>query len=256
VTTDNTDITADLDQDQSQLDAAQGGSQESQAAPGVGETNEIQAIRQLADQVTALRKDVKDSQSKFDKGLNSFRARQDEADRRALEAQRKQEEQVIQQYVETIPEEYKAQFEELDRRRRQAEEQLYQVQNQGNAQSEEEQAYWARIQGYVKNMGIDPQTPGIDYAAWSDPSLTEDQKAERFFQSIGRINKNGTEPQPTPSTTSGDSSEVQSPPTGGNPSGGGSNNLRTERQITDAYLNDTITHSDYKKRLAALGRRI
>ena len=258
MTTDNTDITADLDQDQSQLDAAQGGSQESQAAPGVGETNEIQALRQLADQVTELRKDVKDSQSKFDKGLNSFRARQDEAEKRAREQSMQQYQSQVDRLVETLPEDYREQVQYLANRNKELEEFRMQVETQNPQQSAEvpedaaAQSQWEEIYSIPRDMGIDPESPGIDYAAFTDPGLNPTDRRTRFFKSLKTIMGNGTQPEPAPDSTP----EVQSPPTGGTPTGGGSNNLRTERQISDAYLNDTITYSDYKKRLAETGRRI
>ena len=102
-------------------------------------------------------------------------------------------------------------------------------------------------------MGIDPQTPGIDYAAFTDEGLTEGQRRDRFFASIKTVmSGNTTSGTPaTPQTTE----QVQSPPTGGTPTSGSASNLRSEEQIQRAYIEGKLTKEQYQQRLTEVGQR-
>ena len=105
-------------------------------------------------------------------------------------------------------------------------------------------------------MGIDPQTPGIDYQAFTDPGLTEEQRRDRFFTSIKTVMAAPTAPAPTPDAQEGrPQQDVQNPPTGGTPAGGVSGSLRSIEQIERAYIEDKLPFDEYKKRLAEAGQR-
>ena len=106
-------------------------------------------------------------------------------------------------------------------------------------------------------MGLDPQSEGIDYAAFTDPGLNDTQRRERFFTSIKTVmtGNNQTQAPPPAAPQNQSQPEVQNPPTGGTPAGGVSGNMRSVADLERAYISDGISFDDYKKRLAELGQR-
>ena len=106
MTTENTDITSELDQDQAQLDAVQEGTPQT-ANPM---TEELRALRGLVERQNQMienqNRQVAGLQSKVDKGLNGMR---DQYEQGAMQ----QRQQAMQQYAQQVPEEYRAGFEYL-----------------------------------------------------------------------------------------------------------------------------------------------
>ena len=100
---------------------------------------------------------------------------------------------------------------------------------------------------------MDPQTEGIDYAAFTDPNLSEGQRRDRFFQSIKTVMSTGTAPTADGQRTEQPSRGVQNPPTSGTPAGGVSGSFRTEEQIQRAYIEGKLSKDEYTKRLAEAG---
>lgn len=240
MTQENIEEQSVLDQDQAQLDAVQEETTP-QAAPTDAVTKELQALREdFSRQVAGL-------QSKVDKGLNAIR--------RDTEVQaRQQQETAMKQYMEQLPEEYREGFEMLANQNRQYQQQISQMQNGNEPESTQEvSSEWEQIYAIPRSMGLDPQTPGLDYAAFTDAGLTEGQRRDRFFASIKTVMSGNTTPETpaTPQTTE----QVQSPPTGGTPTSGSASNLRSEEQIQRAYIEGKLTKEQYQQRLTEVGQR-
>jgi membrane-associated HD superfamily phosphohydrolase len=239
VTQENVEEQSVLDQDQAQLDAVQEETTP-QTAPTDAVTKELQALREdFSRQVAGL-------QSKVDKGLNAIR-------RDTEEQARQQQEAAMKQYMEQLPEEYREGFEMLANQNRQYQQQLSQIQNGNEPEQPQVSSEWDQIYAIPRSMGLDPQTPGIDYAAFTDAGLTEDQRRDRFFASIKTVMNSNTQTETpaTPQTTE----QVQSPPTSGTPTSGSPSNLRSEEQIQRAYIEGKLTKEEYQQRLTQVGQR-
>ena len=240
MTQENVEEQSVLDQDQAQLDAVQEETTP-QTAPTDAVTKELQALREdFSRQVAGL-------QSKVDKGLNAIRR---DTEEKAL----REQETAMRQYLEQVPEEHREAFQMLANQNSQYQKQISQLQN-GDVpeQTQEVSSEWEQIYAIPKSMGLDPQTPGIDYAAFTDAGLTEGQRRDRFFASIKTVMSGNTtsETPATPQTTE----QVQSPPTGGTPTSGSASNLRSEEQIQRAYIEGKLTKEQYQQRLTEVGQR-
>ena len=246
MTTENTDITSALDQDQAQLDAVQEAPQSQTDTNPV--TEELRAMREdFSRQVAGL-------QSKVDRGLNAIR--------RDTETQvRQQQEQAAQQYIESMPEEYRPGVEQMLQANKAFHEENQKLRDQvdgGEQQPKqpEQQAPngWQQVYDIATSLGVDPKTPGIDYAAFTDPGLSESQRRDRYFASLkplmGATNQAPTiqaQEQPTPNG-------VQSPPTAGTPSNGASSNMRSVEQVQSAYIEGKLSKEEYTDQLSKLGQ--
>ena len=239
MTQENVEEQSVLDQDQAQLDAVQEETTP-QTTPTDAVTKELQALREeMSRQVAGL-------QSKVDKGLNAIR--------RDTETQaRQQQEAAIQQYLEQVPEEHRETFRAIANQNLEYREQLSKVETSTTPEEPQVSSEWDQIYAIPRSMGLDPQTPGIDYAAFTDDGLTEGQRRDRFFASIKTVMSSNaqTETPATPQTTE----QVQSPPTGGTPTSGSASNLRSEEQIQRAYIEGKLTKEQYQQRLTEVGQR-
>ena len=239
MTQENVEEQSVLDQDQAQLDAVQEETTP-QTTPTDAVTKELQALREeMSRQVAGL-------QSKVDKGLNAIR--------RDTETQaRQQQEAAIQQYLEQVPEEHRETFRAIANQNLEYREQLSKVETSTTPEEPQVSSEWDQIYAIPRSMGLDPQTPGIDYAAFTDDGLTEGQRRDRFFASIKTVMSSNaqTETPATPQTTE----QVQSPPTSGTPTSGSPSNLRSEEQSQRAYIEGKLTKEEYQQRLTQVGQR-
>ena len=239
MTQENVEEQSVLDQDQAQLDAVQEETTP-QTAPTDAVTKELQALREeMSRQVAGL-------QSKVDKGLNAIR--------RDTETQaRQQQEAAIQQYLEQVPEEHRETFRAIANQNLEYREQLSKVETSTTPEESQVSSEWDQIYAIPRSMGLDPQTPGIDYAAFTDAGLTEGQRRDRFFASIKTVMSSNTQTETpaTPQTTE----QVQSPPTSGTPTSSSPSNLRSEEQIQRAYIEGKLTKEEYQQRLTQVGQR-
>ena len=239
MTQENVEEQSVLDQDQAQLDAVQEETTP-QTTPTDAVTKELQALREeMSRQVAGL-------QSKVDKGLNAIR--------RDTETQaRQQQEAAIQQYLEQVPEEHRETFRAIANQNLEYREQLSKVETSTTPEEPQVSSEWDQIYAIPRSMGLDPQTPGIDYAAFTDDGLTEGQRRDRFFASIKTVMSSNTQTDTpaTPQTTE----QVQSPPTSGTPTSGSPSNLRSEEQIQRAYIEGKLTKEQYQQRLTEVGQR-
>ena len=239
MTQENVEEQSVLDQDQAQLDAVQE-EPASQTTPTDAVTKELQALREdFSRQVAGL-------QSKVDKGLNAIR-------RDTEEQAKQQQEAAIQQYLEQVPEEHRETFRAIANQNMQYREQISKLENGTTPEEPQVSSEWDQIYAIPRSMGLDPQTPGIDYAAFTDDGLTEGQRRDRFFASIKTVMSSNTQTDTpaTPQTTE----QVQSPPTSGTPTSGSPSNLRSEEQIQRAYIEGKLTKEEYQQRLTQVGQR-
>ena len=248
MTTENTDFTSGLDQDQAQLDAVQEGTPQT-ADPM---TEELRTLRQVVENQNKMienqNRQVAGWQSKVDRGLNGMREQYQQG---AMQ----QRYQAMQQYAQQVPEEYRAGFEYLMNENAQLQQQQVQSQTaEPQAETQDASSEWEQIYAIARSMGVDPQTPGIDYQAFTDPGLSEGQRRDRFFSSLRTVMASPTPQATTPEPTQTEQPQVQSPPQAGTPANGVSNNMRTVEQIERAYIEDKLSFEDYKKRLSEAGQ--
>ncbi len=93
--------------------------------------------------------------------------------------------------------------------------QQQQVQSQTaepQAETQDASSEWEQIYAIARSMGVDPQTPGIDYQAFTDPGLSEGQRRDRFFSSLRTVMASPTPQATTPEPTQTEQPQVQSPP--------------------------------------------
>ena len=244
MTTENTEVTSALDSDQAQLDAVQ-------EAPTPQTTTDqpmTEELRALREEFVKSQQMIAGLQSKVDRGLNAIR-------KDTEEATRAQQQRAVQQYLEQVPEEHRAAFQALANQNLQYQQQLSEQQYGDPAveQQPEVSGEWEQIYAIPRSMGIDPQTEGIDYAAFTDPGLSEGQRRDRFFQSIKTVMSTGTTPPVDAQRKEQPSQAIQNQPTSGTPAGGVSGSLRTEEQIQRAYIEGKLSKDEYTKRLAEAG---
>ena len=246
MTTENTDFTSGLDQDQAELDAVQEGTP--QTADPV--TEELRALKGLVQDLrTSTERQVAGLQSKVDRGLNGMREQYEQG---AMQ----QRQQAMQEYAQQVPEEYRAGFEYLMNENAQLQHQRMQSQAaQPEAETQSASSEWEQIYAIARSMGVDPQTPGIDYQAFTDPGLNEGQRRDRFFASLRTVMASPTPQATTPEPTQIQQPEVQNPPQAGTPANGVSTNLRSVDQIQRAYIEGKLATEDYTKRLSEAGQQ-
>ena len=248
MTTENIDNTSALDQDQAQLDAVQENPGSQTDSNPV--TDEIRALRNL---IEDQNRQVAGLQSKIDKGLNGIR-------RDSEDAVRKQQEQQAYAYMQSLPEEHQAAFGQMLQANQAYYQQNAELRDQlagdnGTQQAQPEvSSEWEQVYAIPRSLGIDPQTQGIDYAAFTEPGLNESQRRDRFFASLkplmGATNQApATQTQQQPALNG-----VQSPPTGGTPSNGASSNMRSVEQVQTAYIEGKLSKEEYTDQLNKLGQ--
>ena len=248
MTTENIDETSALDQDQAQLDAVQE-DPGSQTAPS-STTDEIRALRNL---IEDQNRQVAGLQSKIDKGLNGIR-------RDSEDTVRKQQEQQAYAYMQTLPEEHQAAFGQMLQANQAYYQQNADLRDQltggnGTQQAQPEvSSEWEEVYAIPRSLGIDPQTQGIDYAAFTEPGLNDTQRRDRFFASLKPLMGATNQAPATQTQQQPASNEVQSPPTSGTPSNGASSNLRSVEQVQNAYLDNKLTNDEYRTELNKLGQ--
>ena len=255
MTTENIDNTSALDQDQAQLDAVQ---EDPNPQTDSSSTGELRALRDLVENQNKMienqNRQVAGLQSKIDTGLNGIR-------RDSEEAVRKQQEQQAYAYMQSLPEEHQAAFGQMLQANQAYYQQNSQLRDQLSGQVDNTQqaqpeatSEWEQVYAIPRSLGIDPQTQGIDYAAFTEPGLNESQRRDRFFASLkplmGATNQapaTQAQQQPAPG-------QVQSPPAGGTPSNGASSNMRSIEQVQTAYIEGKLSKEEYTDQLNKLGQ--
>mgnify|MGYP003652434674 FL=1 len=249
MTTENIDNTSALDQDQAQLDAVQEAPQPQTDSSPV--TEEIRALRDL---IESQNRQVAGLQSKIDKGLNGIR-------RDSEDTVRKQQEQQAYAYMQTLPEEHQGAFNQMLQANQAYYQQNSQLRDQLSGQVDNTQqaqpeasSEWEQIYAIPRSLGIDPQTQGIDYEAFTEPGLNESQRRDRFFASLKPLMGATNQAPATQTQQQPASNGVQSPPTGGTPSNGASSNMRSVEQVQTAYIEGKLSKEEYTDQLNKLGQ--
>ena len=254
MTTENIDNTSALDQDQAQLDAVQEdpGSQTDSSSTG-----ELRALRELIENQNKMienqNRQVAGLQSKIDTGLNGIR-------RDREESVRKQQEQQAYAYMQSLPEEHQAAFGQMLQANQAYYQQNAELRDQlagdnGTQQAQPEvSSEWDQEYAIPRSLGIDPQTHGIDYAAFTDPGLSETQRSDRFFARLRPLMGAPNQAPQSQTQQIPPQEQVQSPPATGTPSGGASSNMRTVEQVQSAYIEGKLSKEEYTDQLNKLGQ--
>ncbi len=245
MTTENTDMTSAIDQDQAQLDSVQ---EETPQADPV--TEELQQIRKLVENQNSQ---IAGLQSKQDRALN--RIRMDER-----EKQRQQQDMQMQQFLQTLPEEQRQAVASMysanrayDQENEQLREQIGTNQEVGqDPQPSQENSQWEQVYAMARGLGVDPNHPNIDYDAFTELNLTDDQRRDRFLKSIGNILTATNQATNNPIQES--TSQIQSPPAGGTPASGASSNMRSLDQVQSAYIEGKLSKQEYQDQLNRFGQ--
>ena len=248
MTTDNTDMTSAIDQDQAQLDSVQEGSPQTEDSPLTGE------LRQLKELVENQNRQIAGLQSKQDRALNAIR-------RDAEDSARRQSEQAAQRYIQDLPEEHQGAFNSMlqanqayhQENQRLREQQEVGQDPQEQVQYAQPQDEWDQVYAIPRSLGIDPQSPGIDYKAFTDPGLDETQRRDRFFASLKPL-MGATNQASTGQASQASTSQIQSPPTSGTPASGASSYMRSLDQVQAAYIEGRLSKQEYQDQLNRFGQ--
>ncbi|KKK47607.1 hypothetical protein LCGC14_3153480, partial [marine sediment metagenome] len=108
---------------------------------------------------------------------------------------------------------------------------------------------WDRVRAIAQGMGVDPQDKRIDYAAFTDPNVPDDERRTRFLGSLRTIIAAAPA---TPAAT------VTQPTQTGNPpvetaAASRSNGYRNVDGVRDAYMADRIDLPEYTRLLVNYG---
>lgn len=121
-----------------------------------------------------------------------------------------------------------------------------------NAQLDEQAAAqaWEQVYGIVEAMGLQRDTPGIDYAALTDSALDDTARRVRFLGSLRQaLVKTPAPSAPAKTTTAG----TVNPPV--EPVPRGTAGYRNTDQVMDAYLAGQISIEQAKQHFAAHGQQ-
>jgi hypothetical protein len=173
-------------------------------------------------------------QSKIDKGLNAIR-RDTEAQQRAV---------TFEKLLADVPHE-----------NQEAMRALWQQQAQTTGQPPELQGdEREEAQRFARNAGANPSDTRIDYNSLIDPSLTVDQRQEKFIASVFASK---APPQAIPATAQPAAQAVQAVQAAGNPpiegAKGTGAGLNSPDALRDAFIADRIDYTTFKERMTSLG---
>ena len=224
----------ELDSAQASLDLGQGGNAASQYAT-VEQFQELQKL--IISQTGGL-------QSKIDTGLNAIR--RDAETKVAGEAARVRD-QSFMQMVEELPydqqQTMRALWEQQKQQALPADPSGLSVQERADAEM------------FVRNSGVDPADTRINYATLIDPSLTVDQRQQRFIDSVFTLRASPQQAAAAPVEPNAQQRVAdQSPPIEGNAGTGAG--LTNADAVRDAYISGRLDQATYIQRMAALGQPV
>jgi hypothetical protein len=196
-------------------------------------------IGQISGQVGGLH-------SGFNKALDTMRRETNDA--RLQDAQMAMT-QEFQRYVDDLPEEQRTGAKSLWERQVQMNQHSVQQATQPVTQQPAQTSVMREVEDWVRDFGLDPKDPNIDYGALTDPNIPDGQRRSRFASSLGKAVA-ATVPQRTPA-----SPRAPSPPT---ESEGvkASASLGSMEEVSDAYLKGNLGHEEYRTRMASYGQSV
>jgi hypothetical protein len=240
-----------ISQDQAALDAEQGGI----AAPDyVSREDFVRMQSTYQQQIAGL-------QSKVDTGLNAIRRDTQVAAEERINAEKARvREEYYGSLREISPEQEQAQrrhddyMDGLERERAKVTAQPTPAPVETQAAPANDQAAWEQIFGMVRDFGVDPNDPRVDYRALVDQNLTEASRRQRFMQSVrAAVTPAASAAAPTPQKPNGAAPHIVTPPVEGAPQRGGG--YRNADDVHDAFISgNIIDREQYKAALAKFGQ--
>jgi hypothetical protein len=227
----------EVDADQSSLDAEQGGN----AAPQYATKEEIESLRALIVAQTG------GLQSKIDTGLNAIR--RDSEVRVAAQAASMRE-QTFNEILQDLPESQASAMKLLWEQQQASMQPAPEQPAPGSLTSQERE----EAERFARNAGVDPSDTRIDYASLIDPSISVDERQQKFIGSIFATKTPAAPATPSASDAKASTPETQNPPV--ETQSGTGNGLNNVDAVRDAFVSDRIDLETYKSRMAALGQPV
>ena len=205
--------------------------------------NEISELKAKVDKLTNANEryenQISGLQSKIDKGLNSIRQQEKQKAEANL--------QKLKEDFENLDESYKPyaktaiQAEESRLQREFADESVIQSNPVSTAEQERKEI--------VRDMGVDPNTPGIDYSILDNQNLSLSERRQKFFTNV--LEKKAESKVQAP-TAPVETKPADSPPVDGSPA----KSTGIPKNITElhqAYASNKITREDYLAQKQRMG---
>ena len=208
------------------------------AAPQYLTVEQVQTM--LSNQQRAFERQISGVTSKIDTGLNAIRRDTQTWAQQQIQVQTQQQRQA---WLAGLSEEQRAVAEpliaEIDKARQPAQEVAPEPQADTLASQPDP---WAKVYDLVEDFGLKRDMPGIDYAAFTDPGLTDRQRQQRFAGSLGTLKGTSVSPSPAPAAPRAPAS----PPPPESPRGGVGGYASMET-LRDAYITGKVTVQDYRQ---------
>jgi hypothetical protein len=238
-----------VSQDQVALDAEQG----AEATPAYISRDDHVAV--LAD-LTHLRRELSGLQGKQDRALNSIRRETEAKVEERVESRlgELQRQQGRKEWWNSLDEDQQRAaeplVEELEMLRQQMTAKTAPAPQAPAPAQTGDKAFLNEAARTVERFGLKWDDPNVRYGAFNDPSLTPEQQAETFAQSIrDAILANGRTNGATPPR------QTANPPVEAEPQNARAV-MRSADDIRDAYIQGTINTEDYKHRMQAIGEPV
>lgn len=235
-----------VDQVQQEIDAVQGAGTETTLTPEYMTKEQGESLRGQND---TLRGEIRGLHSRLDKGLNAIRR----------DAEKTASEQRMQENLNAVPEEYRESvrpilqqnaelMDRLDQQAMQTPEGAPPAQQPAQTDGS---AAWEPIYRVVRDFGLDPKTPGIDYDAWREPGLSDQQRSNRFFQSLRTVVTKPAAPTAQPQQRP---RQVEAPTDGAPGRGDGAGGSIDD--IRDLVIQGKIPPAEGNQRAQAMGETL
>mgnify|MGYP001582262085 CR=1 FL=1 len=207
------------------------------AAPQYLTMEQVQTL--LSNQTRAFERQISGVTSKIDTGLNAIRRDTQSWAQQQVQVQTAQQRK---DWLAGLSEEGRAVAEpllkEIDKARQPAQEVA--PESQADAPPAQPDP-WAKVYELVEDYGLKRDAQGIDYAAFTDPDLTDRQRQQRFMGSLRKVaGTSASAPAPAAPRV------PASPPPPESPRGGGGGYASME-SLRDAYITGKLTVSEYRQ---------
>ncbi len=122
-------------------------------------------------------------------------------------------------------------------------------------QSADAQGQWQQIYQMVRNMGVDPQTPGIDYQILTNGTLQPNDREQKFYASVFAAKAKVAGVPPAPQAQQNQQPprpQTANPPVQQGAAGRGAG-YRNADDVRDAYIQGRISTEDMRKQMQPFG---
>ena len=246
-----------IDQAQAEVDKEQGGGDQ----PSYMTTEGVSQM--LLAQGRVYERQIAGLTSKIDTGLNAIR-RDTNASMQQQLAQASAQGQTAS-YLASLDEDQRALVQPLVNQIQGLQEQIQgqTQQPQGDTQPSQTASPaggWDTVYTVVRQLGLDPQTKGIDYDALTEPGLTSEQRQERFLTSVQRTivataaAQTQSRTNPPQNEAAQQAQPVVNPPVDGPPRT--SATYRNIDDVRDAFVTDKIPELEAKRLAASMGQQL